>query len=59
MPKVPKVPKIEVRLRRIDFIKRMERSDAPTCREPRGRTILGTLGILAQFRHLMDFTIGA
>ena len=56
---MPKVPKIEVRLRRIDFIKRMERSDAPTCREPRGRTILGTLGILAQFRHLMDFTIGA
>jgi len=42
-----KVPKIEVRLRRIDFIKRVERSDA---------TILG---ILAQFRHLMDFTIGA
>jgi len=47
---MPKVPKIEVRLRRIDFIKRLERSDA---------TILGTLGILAHFRHLMDFTIGA
>ena len=44
---MPKVPKIEVRLRRIDFIKRVEHSDAKI------------LGILAQFRHLMDFTIGA
>jgi len=43
------MPKIEVRLRRIDFIKMMAHSDS---------TILGILGNLAQFRHLMDFTIG-
>jgi len=47
--KMPKMPKIEVRLRRIDFIKMMAHSDS---------TILGILGNLAQFRHLMDFTIG-
>jgi len=47
---MPKMPKIEVRLRRIDFIKMMERSDS---------TILGILGILVQFRHLMVSAIGA